>query len=173
VAISPKKVAISPGFCFPNGTNVCFHGFLWSSPSACLPVCLRPGGRGGPQTNWKASGRFLFVWLRRRRRPRDTVQIVVFVGGPLLETIVPYEIPTTKSNQITFRNNCAVWKAFIPDENPLLKSFFFGPPEKLQRPLFQVNLDVRFVFYFLCFFLIHKTAVFARPHGGAVSRKKK
>ena len=43
-----------------------------------------------PQTNWKASGRFLFVWLRRRRRQRDTVQIVVFVGGSLLETIVPY-----------------------------------------------------------------------------------
>merc|ERR1712034_287326 len=31
----------------PSGTDVCFHGFLWSSPSACLPVCLRPGGRGG------------------------------------------------------------------------------------------------------------------------------
>ena len=46
-------------------------------------------GEGGPQTNWKASGRFLFVWLRRRRRPRDTVQIVVFVGGPLLKTFVP------------------------------------------------------------------------------------
>ena len=45
-------------------------------------------GEGGPQTNWKASGRFLFIWLRRRRRLRDAVQIVVFVGGPLLETIV-------------------------------------------------------------------------------------
>ena len=33
------------------------------------------------------SGRFPFVWLRRRRRPRDPVQIVVFVGGPRLETI--------------------------------------------------------------------------------------
>jgi len=21
--------------------------------STCLPICLRPGGRGGPQTNWK------------------------------------------------------------------------------------------------------------------------
>ena len=42
-------------------------------------------GEGGPQTNWKASGRFLFVWLRRRWRPRYTVQIVVFVGGPLLK----------------------------------------------------------------------------------------
>ena len=34
-------------------------------------------------------GGFLFVWLRHRRRPRDTVQIVVFVGGPLLKTFVP------------------------------------------------------------------------------------
>jgi len=31
----------------PYGTNVCFDGFLWSSPSTCLPICLRPGGRGG------------------------------------------------------------------------------------------------------------------------------
>jgi len=46
-------------------------------------------GEGGPQTNWKASGRFLFVWLRRRRRPRNTVQILVFVRGPLLKTFVP------------------------------------------------------------------------------------
>ena len=37
-----------------------------------------------------------------RTRPRDTVQIVVFVGGPLLETIMPYgklvifaSVPTT------------------------------------------------------------------------------
>ena len=37
-------------------------------------------GEGGPQTNWKASGRFPFLWLRRRRRPQDSVQIVVFVG---------------------------------------------------------------------------------------------
>ena len=42
----------------------------------------------GPQTNWKASGRFLFIWLRRRIRPRYTVQIAGFFGGPLLETIV-------------------------------------------------------------------------------------
>ena len=70
--------------CSPVGGNwrslrrksVCFHGFLWSSPSTCLPICLRPGGR------------FLIVWLRRRRRPRDTVQIVVFVGGPLFKTFV-------------------------------------------------------------------------------------
>ena len=46
-------------------------------------------GDGGPQTNWKASGRFLFVWLRRRSRPRITVYIVVFVRGPLLKTLVP------------------------------------------------------------------------------------
>jgi len=41
----------------------------------------------GPQINWKAGGGFAFVWLRRRRQPRDTVQIVFFAGGPLLETI--------------------------------------------------------------------------------------
>ena len=47
---------------------------------------------GGAQTNGKASERFPLVWLRRRRRVRDTVQMVVFVGGPLLETTVPYGI---------------------------------------------------------------------------------
>ena len=30
--------------------------------------------------------------MRRRRRPQDTVQILVFVGGPLLETVAPYGI---------------------------------------------------------------------------------
>ena len=56
-------------------------------PLAFLFVC-GPVERG-PQTNWKANGRFPFVWLRRRRRSRDTVQIVVFVGTlKLLETIV-------------------------------------------------------------------------------------
>jgi len=59
-------------------------------PLAFQFVC-GPGG-GGPQTNWKASGRSPFFWLRRRRRPRDTVQIVVFVGGPLLKTFVPLGI---------------------------------------------------------------------------------
>jgi len=48
---------------------------------ACLPFCLRPAG--------KASGKFPFIWWRRRRRPRYSVQKVVFVGGPLLETVVP------------------------------------------------------------------------------------
>merc|ERR1739838_1284801 len=43
------------------GTNVCFDGFLWSSPSTRT------------QTNWKARDRFPFVWLRRRSRLRDTV----------------------------------------------------------------------------------------------------
>ena len=28
-------------------TNVCFDGFLWSSPSACPPICLHPVARGG------------------------------------------------------------------------------------------------------------------------------
>ena len=45
-----------------------FDGFSWSSLSAYLPFCLRPGG-GGPLTKWEASGRFLFFWLCRRRRP--------------------------------------------------------------------------------------------------------
>ena len=36
----------------PNGANVWFHGFLWSSPSTCLPICLRPGRWGG---KWKVS----------------------------------------------------------------------------------------------------------------------
>ena len=26
----------------PIGTIVCFNGFLWSPPPACLPFCLRP-----------------------------------------------------------------------------------------------------------------------------------
>ena len=30
--------------------------FLLSSPSACLPFCLRPGRKGGAQTKLKASG---------------------------------------------------------------------------------------------------------------------
>jgi len=51
---------------------------------------MAPPFSPGPQTNWKASERFPFVWLQRRRRSRDTVKILVFVGGPLLETIVPY-----------------------------------------------------------------------------------
>ena len=44
----------------PNGANVCFHGFFWSSPSAYLPICSRSGGRGGAVANnlegkWKVS----------------------------------------------------------------------------------------------------------------------
>jgi len=27
--------------------HVCFDGFWWSSPFACLPICLRPQGEGG------------------------------------------------------------------------------------------------------------------------------
>ena len=41
------KMATATAQNLPSGTGVCFHGFLWSSPSTCLPVCLRPGGRGG------------------------------------------------------------------------------------------------------------------------------
>ena len=51
-------------------------------PLAFQFVC-EPGGGGGQ------IGRFPFVGLRHRRRARDTVQIVVFVGGPLVETVAP------------------------------------------------------------------------------------
>ena len=44
----------------------------------------------GPHSNWKASESFPYVWFCRRRRPRDAVQVAIFVGGPLLETIAPY-----------------------------------------------------------------------------------
>ena len=50
----------------PNGTNVCFDGFLWFSPSTCLPIRLRPGGKVSP----------CFV------APPQAAQLVVFVGGP-------------------------------------------------------------------------------------------
>merc|ERR550534_1159081 len=43
----------------PYSTNICFDGFLWSSPFTC----------SGSQTKWKAHGRFPFVWLHRRSRP--------------------------------------------------------------------------------------------------------
>ena len=61
---------------------VCFWCFFCGPhlPLAFQFVCGPEGG--GPQTNWKVSGRFPFVWSR------DTVQIVVFVGGlKLSETI--------------------------------------------------------------------------------------
>ena len=54
----------------PDGTNVCFHCFLWSTPFTCLPICLRPGGRVAPPFE-------------------DICEIVVFVRGPLLKTFVP------------------------------------------------------------------------------------
>ena len=44
-----------------------------------------PPPSAGPQTNWKASGKFPFVWLG------NTVQILVFVGTDHLETIVSRE----------------------------------------------------------------------------------
>ena len=55
----------------------------------------------GPQTKWKGSGRFLFIWLRCRRRPQDIAQKVVFVSGPLLETIVSLAM-LTKTNAVIF-----------------------------------------------------------------------
>ena len=73
---------------FPGGTVVCFDGLFWYLPSACLPFCLRPVGRGGPQSKWKAGGGFPFMWLRHRRPPRCGKQMAVFVGGPLLAIVV-------------------------------------------------------------------------------------
>ena len=39
-ASSPDELALVCGAEVPTGTNVFFYGFLWSSPSACLPFCL-------------------------------------------------------------------------------------------------------------------------------------
>ena len=65
-------MAFFPLAYLPNGTNVCFHGFLWSSPSTCLPICLRPGGRGG-----------------RKQIGRQAEGFCLFGCGPLLKTFVP------------------------------------------------------------------------------------
>ena len=88
-------------------TNVSFDGFLWSSPTTCVPICSPPRGRGGELTNWEARGRFPIVWLRRRRRPRDTVQIAIFVGGrKLLETIQAAEWKGKCSNSVAASALC-------------------------------------------------------------------
>jgi len=66
-----------------------FMVFLWSSPSTCLPIGLRPGGRGGPQTNWKASAIFgctAAVGLAGYSRTRSFCW-----HGPLLKTFVSRE----------------------------------------------------------------------------------
>ena len=85
--LTRTKMAVGKELSLPHGTNVCFDGFLWFSPSTCLPICLRPEWRGGKLANilegkWNVS--FCLV-APIRGRPRDTVEIVVFVGGPLLE----------------------------------------------------------------------------------------
>ena len=49
-----------------------------------LPSILSCGLRG------EGGKREVFLLLRLRRGPRYTVQIVVFVGAPLLETLVPF-----------------------------------------------------------------------------------
>ena len=77
-----------------------FH-LLFCQTSACLPFCVRPGVRGGLQTRWKGSRRFPLIWLRCRRRPQDIAQKVVFVSGPLLETIVSLAM-LTKTNAVIF-----------------------------------------------------------------------
>ena len=68
-------------------------------PLAFQFVCVPPSPRPGKK--WKASGRFLFIWLRCRRRPQDIAQKVVFVSGPLLETIVSLAM-LTKTNAVIF-----------------------------------------------------------------------
>ena len=53
-------------------------------PPAFKFVC----GPSSARAAWAAAFEAPFVSLRRRRRTRDTVRIVVFVGGSLLETSV-------------------------------------------------------------------------------------
>ena len=81
----------------------------------------------GPQTNWKARGRFSFVWLRRRRRPRATVQIVVFVRGPLLETLVS-SIKGHLTNQTVIKK--VVLKRKVTAGSGHNYSYFPGPTYK-------------------------------------------
>ena len=97
-----KTVTLRRGFfidhLFPNqngvfhhlkvhyGTNVCFHGFLWSSPSTCVPICLRPPC---PRTaKWKVS--------------------FFLVAPPQAAT--GYSANSSFRWRTTFRNHRAVWK---------------------------------------------------------------
>ena len=57
---------------FANGTIVRFDGILWSSPSACLPFCLRPGEENG--------GRKLGYDLSLRFQPKMVVPCKVELG---------------------------------------------------------------------------------------------
>ena len=59
-----SKKAISTQVRVTYGTNVVLTLHLPSNLFAA-----RGEGGEGPPTNWKASGRFPFVWLPRRRRP--------------------------------------------------------------------------------------------------------
>ena len=73
----------------PNGINTCIDD-SFAVLTLRLPFILfAPPGKGGAQTKRKARGGLPFICLRLLRRERDTVQIVVFFGGPLLEIIVP------------------------------------------------------------------------------------
>jgi len=102
MAHPPKAVDI------PNGTNVYFHGFLWSSPSTYRPICLRAGRRG----YHKQIGRFPFVWLRGRRRPQDTGQKYGFCW------------------RNTSKNYCAVWNVGVRPMN----NWSFESSEALEKP---------------------------------------
>ena len=70
------------GFCFATGTvsgrTLACHPKKHQYSFHLLSILFASPPPSGPQTKWKASGRFPFIWLRRRRRPEDTVQIVVF-----------------------------------------------------------------------------------------------
>ena len=77
-----------------NGTIVCFHGFLWSSPSTCLPFCLQPGGR---RTANKMEGKWkVFLYL---------------VAPPQAGGV--YSVNSSFCWRTTFRNNCAFCLAMI------------------------------------------------------------
>jgi len=71
----------------PNGTNVCFHSFLWSSPSPCLPFCLRPGGRGGRKQNGRqVEGCPFFSCTAAGGLAVYSTNRSLFGHGPLLKT---------------------------------------------------------------------------------------
>ena len=98
-----------------------------------LPFIMYPG----PQTNWNASGRFSFVWFRRRRRPRNAEQIEVFVGRPFLETSVSRmerggalrefagkEAPYIAKNGSNFHLNA------MPEGQQRASAYYTGRPER-------------------------------------------
>ena len=91
-----------------------------------LSSILFPGRRerGGGLANklegkWKVS---LCLVAPSRRCPRDTVQIVDFVGGPLLETIVPYGYHITRPD---LTQPCLWFTKILTSPNPRSPSVSF------------------------------------------------